>query len=101
MYFKLDLTGFMFTSEFNFFYIVRHPEAILTETTMAVQGLSHMAESRPSATYFLLLPVPGCVPTLFLPAASYTFNNEHSLPLPGESSPGQCTPYFYKHFPNI
>lgn len=43
MYFKLDLTRFMFTSEFNFFYIVRYPEAILTETTMAVQQSSHMA----------------------------------------------------------
>lgn len=43
----------------------------------------------------------GCILLVFLPAASYTFNNEHSLPYPGESTPGQCTPYFYKHFPNI
>lgn len=36
MYFKLDLTGFMFASEFNFVNSVRYPEAILAENTMAV-----------------------------------------------------------------
>lgn len=36
MFFKLDLTGFMFTSEFNIVYIVRHPEAILAENTMSI-----------------------------------------------------------------
>lgn len=43
MYFKLDLMGFMFTSEFNFFYIVRYPEGILAETTIIVQQSPHMA----------------------------------------------------------
>lgn len=36
MYFKLELTGFMFTSEFNFIYIVRYSEAILAENTVIV-----------------------------------------------------------------
>ena len=94
MYFKVDLTGFMFTSEFIF--------CLYYELPLSYFGRKHCACIMLSS-YGWKAPQRSSISSLYLRCwyqlCLKTFNNEHSLAFPGKSI-WQRSPYIYKHFPN-